>query len=188
VPPIYPIDVLDRLRSPRHAGENGGSNAVGRSVSLSCGTYVTIQMTVDPSAKRIEKVSFRSNGCGFMIAAADVLADKLEGSYLADLNATAGLVESLGPLTPGREPCRDVVIAALLEAFADHRRRQVEEFVGDKALICTCFGVSEEVIEQLVMTGVETVEEAGRRCRAGTGCGACQMLIQEIIDSMRSGR
>ncbi|MCB1025889.1 MAG: (2Fe-2S)-binding protein, partial [Acidobacteria bacterium] len=31
--------------------------------------------------------------------------------------------------------------------------------------------------------GLTTVEEVGVSCRAGTGCGSCQLLIREILDS-----
>jgi NifU-like protein len=61
---------------------------------------------------------------------------------------------------------------------------QIEEFTGEKALICTCFGVSEETIERVIANNrCETVEEVSQKCNAGSGCGSCQPLIQEIIDS-----
>jgi NifU-like protein len=73
----------------------------------------------------------------------------------------------------------------LQDAFADFRAFQIEEFAGEKALICTCFGVSEERIEKAITeNNLQTVEEVGEFCRAGTGCGSCQPLIQEIIDSL----
>jgi NAD(P)H-nitrite reductase large subunit len=65
----------------------------------------------------------------------------------------------------------------------DFRAFQIEEWSGEKALICTCFGVSEETIENLVKeNSLETIEEVTAACNAGGGCGSCQPLIQEIID------
>ena len=74
----------------------------------------------------------------------------------------------------------------LQTALADFRALQIEEFIGEKALICTCFGVSEETIENLVFEeSLATVEEVTDACNAGGGCGSCQPLIQEIIDAIR---
>ena len=76
-------------------------------------------------------------------------------------------------------------------AFSGLRARQIEEFTGEKALICTCFGVSEETIEKAVAANkLETVEDVIDVCNAGGGCGSCRFLIQEIIDThqMESGK
>jgi len=74
-------------------------------------------------------------------------------------------------------------LETLQDAFADFRAFQIEEFTGEKALICTCFSVSEDTIENLVKeNSLETVEEVTDACNAGGGCGSCQPLVQEIID------
>ena len=79
----------------------------------------------------------------------------------------------------------DLTFDALQNSFADFRVSQIEEFAGEKALICTCFGVSEETIEHLIKEkSLETVEEVTNGCNAGGGCGSCQLLIQEIIDTV----
>ncbi|RMG02109.1 MAG: (2Fe-2S)-binding protein [Acidobacteria bacterium] len=75
---------------------------------------------------------------------------------------------------------------ALKSAFAELRRKQIQEFSGEKALICTCFGVSEETIESVVKEmAAETIEQVIEACRAGSGCGSCRPLIQEIIDQSK---
>jgi NifU-like protein len=74
-------------------------------------------------------------------------------------------------------------LETLQNALANFRAFQVEEWTGEKALICSCFGVSEETIENLIKTNsLETVEEVTDVCNAGGGCGSCQPLIQELID------
>jgi NifU-like protein len=73
-------------------------------------------------------------------------------------------------------------------ALAGYRARRVEEFSGEKALVCTCFGVSEETIERVVAEyEIETVEQVTDFCKAGGGCGTCQPLIQEILDDVARG-
>jgi NifU-like protein len=68
--------------------------------------------------------------------------------------------------------------------MAEYRRHRIEEFQGEKALICTCFGVSEETIVNVIAENDLTdVDEVSGLCRAGSGCGSCRMLIAELIDS-----
>ena len=53
------------------------------------------------------------------------------------------------------------------------------------AIICLCFEVSREEIENAIREkGLKTVEEVGEATNAGTGCGGCQEQIQEILDEI----
>lgn len=52
------------------------------------------------------------------------------------------------------------------------------------AIVCNCFEISEEEIREAVKNGAHTVDEVGEATQAGTGCGACQPRIQEIIDEV----
>jgi NifU-like protein len=191
---VYPKRVLERLRSSKNVGHNDRPNAIGKSIALECGTFVAFEISINPETKLIEKITFISNGCGYMVSAADLLATKFRTRFLTELHALREepislLTERLYDLPPERHHCVEAVIAALREAFADFRRRQVDEFAGEKALICTCFGVTEETIELTISRfSAETTEQVGQLCKAGTGCGSCQMTIQEIIDSVKRER
>ncbi|CAH2214692.1 (2Fe-2S)-binding protein [Tepidibacter aestuarii] len=50
------------------------------------------------------------------------------------------------------------------------------------SVVCNCFGTTEEEIREAIKKGANTVEAVGEETSAGTGCGACQSRIQEIID------
>ena len=51
-------------------------------------------------------------------------------------------------------------------------------------IICHCFEVSREEIENAIREkGLKTVE-VGEVTNAGTGCGGCQEQIQEILDEI----
>ena len=51
-------------------------------------------------------------------------------------------------------------------------------------IICHCFEVSREEIENAIREkGLKTVEEVGEATNAGTG-GGCQEQIQEILDEI----
>ena len=124
-----------------------------------------------------------------MLAAADVLAESVKGKRLGDLHGLSDLilrmqaVLHLGDFPPQRVECLQAGINAMRSAFVDHRSRLVEEFRGERALICTCFSVSEEMIEaQIAERSLRTIDEVGEACGAGSGCGSCRMLIQEILD------
>ena len=127
-----------------------------------------------------------------MIAAADVLADdvknqkltNLHGSESDDIKRRVGSI--LGIFPEHRRHCLGTSISALRAAFTDYRTRRLDEFRGEKALICTCFGISEESIEKCIADNdPETAAEVAKLCRAGSGCGSCRMLIQEMIDIAR---
>ena len=125
-----------------------------------------------------------------MIAAANVLCGWLEGKSLSELH---GLTESelmdvvTGKLTDfpaQRVQCSEIVFETLRKAMATHRLNRIHEFQGEKALICTCFGVSEETVVGIISQHpATTVEKISEFCRAGSGCGSCQMLIAELIDA-----
>lgn len=185
---------LARLRHNRLIAD---SNATGTAPNFSCGSFVRFSLSIDGESQIVADAAFESNGCGFMLAAADVLAESVTNKHLADLHglADADLKEhfqkSLGEIPSERRECVAACIEALRTAFADFRARQIEEFQGEKALVCTCFGVSEERIEsilsELAGTSVErtvfSVDDITRITHAGSGCGSCRMLIQEILDS-----
>jgi NifU-like protein len=187
----YPPQVDERFRSPLHAGRAPGANAVGTSASFQCGCFARISLAIEAETKTIHAAMFQSNGCGFMVAAADVMAEKLAGKELTGLHSLDEdeFIESaeanLGKFPPERRRCIHVVLEAVRAALADYRALLIEEFRGEKALICTCFGVSEETIEAFVSEHrPESVDEVTVATRAGAGCGSCRMLIQDMIDGI----
>jgi NifU-like protein len=186
---VYPPKVRKCIVSPKFAGQVTDENAKGRAVSLECGTYVEFAFSIEPEAKLIDEVRYQTNGCGFMIAAAEILAGMLSGKLLTELHGL-GVAElntmflsRIGLLAHERSHCLAAVLDAVKNAFKMLREQQVQEFIGEKALICTCFGISEERIEDVIRKqNARTVERVGELCNAGTGCGACQMMIQDMLE------
>ncbi|HMQ03724.1 MAG TPA: iron-sulfur cluster assembly scaffold protein [Pyrinomonadaceae bacterium] len=186
---IFPKEVEKRSSNPRFAGQIARANAVGVSASFVCGAFVRLMMLIDAESKKIGEAKFISNGCGFMVAVADTLAEHLRERRLTELNGVsvddlkAAIEQALGPFPQDRVQCLQVAIESAKQALANHRSFIIEEFAGEKALICTCFGVSEDEIESVIRdSGACSVEMVADACRAGTGCGACRMMIQEMID------
>ena len=184
---FYPPKIDQKFSAPKYAGDATNANAVGTGASFVCGSFVRFFLEIDVETKEIKNAKFKSNGCGFTIAAADVLAEKVVGKKLTEIHALdetrAEIERDLGNFPAHRAHCITICLDALQQAFADFRSFYIEEFAGEKALICTCFGVSEETIEKIIRENKSvTVETVGEISNAGTGCGSCRFLIQELID------
>lgn len=48
-------------------------------------------------------------------------------------------------------------------------------------IVCLCHAVRDRDLDAAIAEGASTVEEVGRACGAGTGCGAC---IPEVVDRL----
>lgn len=189
---FYPEKISRIFQAPENVGAATNANAVGTDATFICGAALRFSLRIETETKMIVEAKFKTNGCGYLIAAADVLAEQVAGRKLNELhNLDKSILQNavenkLGKFEKYRTHCLNLCLETLQNAFADYRFRQIEEFTGEKALICTCFGVSEETIENEVMkNSLETVEQVTDACNAGGGCGSCQPLIQEIIDSAR---
>lgn len=190
--PTYPEKVAERGLRPKRIGVMNGENVSGKAVNFDCGSMVRFSLSIDDARQQITDVRFKSNGCGYMVAAAETLALDLKGRELRQLHGLDEqefnilLEDNIGAIPLNRESCIHSVRESLLSAFAEYRKQQIEEFAGEKALICTCFGVSEETIERFIGAVPKGLDDVMKACRAGTGCGSCRMLIQEMIDEART--
>lgn len=182
----YNESIKTRLAGLTHCRELPGSNGEGVGMNLACGSTVRFALRIDED-RVVADAAFRSNGCGHSRAAADVLAEWTTAKRLVDLHGLdeTDLVSVIRKqLDTGDEnsSCIAAATTAMKNAFADHRARSIGEFRGPEALICTCFGVTEERIETLIGELQPTsVDEISTACNAGSGCGSCRMLIQELL-------
>lgn len=190
---IYPPEISNILTELRHSGGESG-NAVGSDANFSCGSFVRFRLNIDRELGTVKNAGFTSNGCGYMTAAAEIVSREISGKKLAGLHGLDDntfdepLSGSIGKCPLERANCRKAVFSAVRSAFADFRSRQIEEFCGEKALVCTCFGITEEYIENAIATrGLTTIDEVSLRTNAGSGCGSCRMLIQEMLDAAEMG-
>lgn len=186
---LYPPKINERFQNPQNAGKLADANTVGMSATFTCGAVLRFTLQIEKETKEIKDAKFQTNGCGYLIAAADILAEKITGKNLTRLHGLEHQIlqteieAEIGEFPAHRKHCLELNLDALQAAFANFRAAQIEEFVGEKALICSCFGVSEETIESVVeKKSLRMVEEVSNVCNAGDGCGSCRPLIQEIID------
>ena len=184
---VYPDAIAEALESSKNAGSLPGAVS-GRAVNFDCGGFVEVSVEVSEASGIISDARFRSNGCGFMVAAADAACSELTGAELENLHGLQDLgnliARKFGLCPAARVGCFETVMDAVKGAFREQRGRVVAEFAGEKALVCTCFGISEDtIVEFIAAENPATVEEVSNACRAGSGCGSCRMIIQELIDT-----
>lgn len=48
-------------------------------------------------------------------------------------------------------------------------------------IVCHCKGVSDRAVRRAVAEGARTRGQVARRCGAGTVCGGCRPVIQELL-------
>lgn len=190
----YPEKISRVFHQPKNTGKAENANATATSASFVCGAGLRLSLWIEVETKEILEAKFLTNGCGFLIASADVLAGKIKGLRLTELHGLdddflrSEIESELGEFEERRIHCLELCLQTLQDTLANFRLFQIEEFTGEKALICTCFGVAEETIEKVIAENeLETVEEVGDACNAGTGCGSCQPLIEEILSTKYSG-
>ncbi len=160
----------------------------GRGVCLNCAGLIVISIT--ENIRKLDQVGFESGGCAYMNASASVIAEKLRGLDMRsfgskiDQISRACVETELGTFPDERSECLQGVIDAFRGAISDHSSRSVDEFPGEQALICTCFGITEDRLFAAIKTrNAADVESVADACNAGSGCGSCRMLIQEYIDA-----
>ncbi|HUS30062.1 MAG TPA: (2Fe-2S)-binding protein [Kofleriaceae bacterium] len=54
-------------------------------------------------------------------------------------------------------------------------------------IVCLCHPTSERDVDSIIDEGARTVEDIGRRCGAGTGCGACVGELHERLAAKGAG-
>ena len=170
---------------PQNVGDVSDSASIGRAGSLKCGATLRFSLAIDEN-QRITEARFRSAGCSYLVAASSLLTEQVKGKSTGEAALLAqdpkrSIIEVLGD-SPDRIHCALLACEALISAVKTFSDSVREEWAGDEALICTCFGVSERTIECEIRTGeLRTIEAVTKTCNAGAGCQSCYPLIEEIL-------
>lgn len=54
-------------------------------------------------------------------------------------------------------------------------------------IVCVCQGVRCSSIRSAVRAGALTVEAVGASCGAGTDCGSCHAMIEDLVEEVTEG-
>ena len=184
---FYPEKISEHFLAPKNCGVATVVNGLGTIGSPICGAVTRITLAIENEASIISEARFQAAGCGYMIAAASVMTEAVEGLRLGEAAALCveDINEMFGAAPPEKAHCYKLVLDAIVAAAVDYRSRRLEDWSGDDCLVCTCFGISESGITSKIREhALTTVDEVGNALSAGRGCGSCRPLIQEIIDTL----
>ena len=137
----------EHFLNPRNVGDVTGLSVIGRAGSVTCGAAVRVSLRIDET-QRIADARFKAAGCGFLVASASLLTDRIKGMTTGDAAALAqspetAVLEHLGAVPADRHHCATLVCQAVVAAITTYSDSARDHWSGDEALICTCFCVSE---------------------------------------------
>lgn len=184
----YPGRINEHFLEPRNVGEVDAASASAEAGSFTCGAVLRLSLEIDPETQTVADAKFKAAGCGYLIASASLMTEIIKGLTTAEAGAACGLlqetlIEYLGNPPRDKEHCALLCCEALREAVSRYSQRVRDEWTGEEALICTCFGVSEKRIEQMISEkSLRTVREVTTACNAGGGCHSCHPLIEEMLE------
>jgi len=177
----------DHFLNPRNVGDVNDPTASGRAGSFICGAAVQVSLRIDET-QRIADARFKAAGCGFLVASASFLTERIKGKTTGEAAAMAQLpetavLEHLGHVPTDRFQCAALACQGVVKAIQSYSDAARVQWEGEAALICTCFCVSEKTIEDLIQQqSLRTIAEVTKACNAGAGCRSCYSLIEDILD------
>jgi NifU-like protein len=184
------VKLTEHFLNPCNVGDAGEPSFTGRAGSFVCGATASVSFQID-EAHNIAEARFRAAGCQVLIASLSIVTERIKGNSTADAANVANnprLISDQLQTDSSKDHCVQLACDALLNSIRAYSDETRNEWNGDEALICTCFFISEETIErEIKQRGLTTVREVTQACNAGGGCGSCQPLIVEILDSLTVG-
>lgn len=194
----YSEKVLDLFYNPKNQGaiqdlnEPGIAVVYGEVGSIACGDALRLHLKIDVEADTILDSSFQTFGCTSAIASSSALTDLVKGLTLDQALKVTNreIADFLGGLPEAKMHCSVMGQEALEAAIFKYRGIEVEVHEEDEgALICSCFGISENRIRRVVIeNNLTTAEEVTNYVKAGGGCGSCLANIEDLIVAVQSER
>ena len=185
----YSEKVMDHYRNPRNVGKIDDADAVVSAGSLACGYQLKIYLKIKNGI--VTDAKFQTFGCGSAVASSSILTEMIIGKPISEVRKITNKdsADQLEGLPPEKMHCSVMGYEALEDALQGYEDYQdLEDIRADEEkkqkIVCTCFGVTENVIwDAIKQNGLTTVEEITNYTKAGGACGKCKGLIQDIIDT-----
>lgn len=186
----YSDKVIDHYRNPRNVGKIDNADAIGEAGSLACGDSLKIYLKINNGI--VTDAKFQTFGCGSAVASSSILTEMIIGKTIDEVKKITNkdIADQLGGLPPEKMHCSVMGYEALEDALKnyddytdlDDIRNEEEANKQREKIVCTCFGITENVIwDAIKINGLKTVEEITNYTKAGGACGKCKGLIQDII-------
>jgi len=185
----YTDQAKEHFLNPRNVGEVEDADGIGDVGSVSCGDALRLTFKLDADG-RIADAKFKTFGCASAIASSSALTEMIKRLTIeeAEKISNQDIVKFLGGLPQEKMHCSVMGKEALDAAIAYYRGEKVKEGDDDEhgRLICSCFGVTEGLIEKVVReNNLKTVDEVTYYCKAGGGCETCHENIEEILEKFK---
>lgn len=191
----YTDKVLDLFYNPKNQGAIDDPNEAGVAVvfgevgSIACGDALRLHLKINIEQDTILDSRFQTFGCTSAIASSSALTEMIKGLTLDQaLNlSNKDIAEYLGGLPEAKMHCSVMGQEALEAAIYKYRGIEVEHHDEDEgALICTCFGISDNKIRRVIIENdLSTAEQVTNYIKAGGGCGSCLANIEDIITAVQ---
>lgn len=85
-------------------------------------------------------------------------------------------------MSNGARTLEDIELMTDINIEDYEHKKEIEEILKNA---CRCMNVSIEEVVKAVENGADTVEKVSEATKAGTGCGRCKGLLNNIIDNKR---
>lgn len=183
----YSEKVKEHFFRPRNVGIIENPDGVGEVGSLACGDALKLTFKLD-SDGCIADAKFQTFGCGSAIAASSALTEMLKGKTLAQAETITNrdIADYLGGLPEQKMHCSVMGREALQAAIENYRTGETGRHELEGKIICTCFGITDSEIRDVVKENrLTAVEQVTNYCKAGGGCGNCHRDIEKIIAEVR---
>ena len=181
---VYTDKVQELFNNPKNVGEVDEADGVGEVGSLACGDALKLTFKLDGEG-RIQEAKFQTFGCASAIASSSALTEMILGKTLeeAEVITNQDIVEYLGGLPDKKMHCSVMGQEALRAAIANYRGEKLPK--EDSEIVCECFGVTENEIEEAIRHNhLTTLEQVTDYTKAGGGCGTCHDRIEAILQRM----
>ena len=121
---MYSEKVMDHFSNPRNVGELEDANAIGQVGNPVCGDIMKIYMKIENNV--IEKISFKTFGCGAAIATSSMATELVKGKTIEEaLTVTnKAVAEALDGLPPQKLHCSVLAEEGIRACIADYYKRQ----------------------------------------------------------------
>ena len=119
-------NLLDLYENPLHRGPLEGADVSLKGGNPGCGDVVTIHLKVDAGGKA-DDIRFEGEGCTISQAAAELVAGKMEGASLAEIEALQHdvIIDELGrEVVMSRPRCATLALGTLKQAVQEYKRAQ----------------------------------------------------------------
>lgn len=188
---VYTDTVKDHFMNPRNIWrkeEDWQPDAVGEVGSLACGDQMRVGIKVTDD--KITDIRWLTYGCASAIASTSMMSEMVKGlDFKEAYNITPDMItKALGGLPEHKFHCSvlgDKALRAAIDDYFEKNGRENPYKASVAKILCECKGVTDQMIEHLVVTEqARTLEDLQRLTGYGTGCGKCKERIAHEFEEM----